>query len=188
MYTQRPMMSRIGRLRSRSFEMTVRSCCFLPESYRSGAHWKKPYGIATFVGLLEFIGEFTRIISFSFRLFGNIFAGEVLLMVISALVPYIIPIPFFGMELFVGFIQAFDEMKQKQPKENNPNINAYVKCIALAVAQEAQGQTSNRDWEVVVFKDETANAFALPGGKIGVHTGILKVADHNRNFKERVRN
>jgi F-type H+-transporting ATPase subunit a len=70
------------------------------------APWKKPYGIATFVGLLEFIGEFTRIISFSFRLFGNIFAGEVLLMVISALVPYIIPIPFFGMELFVGFIQA----------------------------------------------------------------------------------
>ncbi len=70
------------------------------------APWKKPYGIGTFVGLLEFVGEFTRIVSFSFRLFGNIFAGEVLLMVISALVPYIIPIPFYGMELFVGVIQA----------------------------------------------------------------------------------
>lgn len=70
------------------------------------APWKKPYGIGTFVGLLEFIGEFTRIASFSFRLFGNIFAGEVLLMVISALVPYIVPIPFYGLEIFVGFIQA----------------------------------------------------------------------------------
>ncbi len=70
------------------------------------APWKKPYGIGTFVGILEFIGEFTRLASFSFRLFGNIFAGEVLLMVISALVPYVIPIPFYGLEIFVGFIQA----------------------------------------------------------------------------------
>lgn len=70
------------------------------------APWKKPYGIGTFVGLLEFIGEFARILSFTFRLFGNIFAGEVLLMVMTALVPYIIPIPFYGMEIFVGFVQA----------------------------------------------------------------------------------
>ncbi len=70
------------------------------------APWKKPYGIGTFVGLLEFVGEFTRIVSFSFRLFGNIFAGEVLLVVVSALVPYIVPIPFYGLEIFVGFIQA----------------------------------------------------------------------------------
>jgi F-type H+-transporting ATPase subunit a len=59
-----------------------------------------------FVGILEIISETSRIISFSFRLFGNIFAGEVLLVVISFLVPYIIPIPFYGLELFVGFIQA----------------------------------------------------------------------------------
>ncbi len=70
------------------------------------APWKKPYGIGTFVGILEFIGEFTRIVSFSFRLFGNIFAGEVLLMVISAIVPYVVPVPFYGLEIFVGFIQA----------------------------------------------------------------------------------
>ncbi len=70
------------------------------------APWKQPYGIGTFVGLLEFLGEFTRIISFSFRLFGNIFAGEVLLVVITALVPFVIPVPFYGLELFVGVIQA----------------------------------------------------------------------------------
>lgn len=58
------------------------------------------------VGLLEIISEFSRIISFAFRLFGNIFAGEVLLTVIAFLMPLIAPLPFIGLELFVGFIQA----------------------------------------------------------------------------------
>ncbi|MFA6296051.1 MAG: F0F1 ATP synthase subunit A [Patescibacteria group bacterium] len=58
------------------------------------------------VGLLELVSEFSKLLSFSLRLFGNIFAGEVLLIVISFLVPYLVPIPFMGMELFVGFIQA----------------------------------------------------------------------------------
>ncbi|MEK7461039.1 MAG: F0F1 ATP synthase subunit A [Patescibacteria group bacterium] len=62
--------------------------------------------IGTFVGLLHIIGEVARVLSFSFRLFGNIFAGEVLLVVISYLVPYLIPLPFYIMELFVGLIQA----------------------------------------------------------------------------------
>jgi len=70
------------------------------------APWKKPYGIGTFVGLLELIGEFVRLMSFTFRLFGNIFAGEVLLVVLSFLIPYMVPIPFLGLEIFVGFIQA----------------------------------------------------------------------------------
>ncbi|EKD86387.1 MAG: hypothetical protein ACD_37C00314G0001, partial [uncultured bacterium] len=59
-----------------------------------------------YVGLLELISEFSKVISFSFRLFGNIFAGEVLLAVIAFLIPVIAPIPFLGMEIFVGFIQA----------------------------------------------------------------------------------
>lgn len=62
--------------------------------------------IGCFVGILELMSEFSKIISFSFRLFGNIFAGEVLLLVISFLMPYIVPLPFYGLELFVGFIQA----------------------------------------------------------------------------------
>lgn len=60
-----------------------------------------------FVGILEFISEFTKLISFSFRLFGNVFAGEVLLLVIASLVPMIASIPFYALELFVGLIQAF---------------------------------------------------------------------------------
>ncbi len=59
------------------------------------------------VGLLEFLLEPLRIISLSFRLFGNLFAGDVLLLVISFLLPVVGAIPFYFLELFVGFIQAF---------------------------------------------------------------------------------
>lgn len=62
--------------------------------------------VLLFVGILELVSEFSKMISFSFRLFGNIFAGEVLLVVISFLAPVIAPLPFFFLELFVGFIQA----------------------------------------------------------------------------------
>ncbi len=68
------------------------------------APWKDFFG--SFVGILELFAEFSRLVSFTFRLFGNIFAGEVLLVVIAFLVPYIAPIPFLGLEIFVGFIQA----------------------------------------------------------------------------------
>jgi F-type H+-transporting ATPase subunit a len=63
--------------------------------------------IAFFVGILELISEFAKIISFSFRLFGNVFAGEVLLTIIAYLLPYLAPLPFMFLEIFVGFIQAF---------------------------------------------------------------------------------
>ncbi len=62
--------------------------------------------VDVFIGLVETISEFGKIISFSFRLFGNIFAGEVLLGVMAFLIPYIISLPFFGLELFVGVVQA----------------------------------------------------------------------------------
>ncbi len=62
--------------------------------------------IQFFVGILELIGEFAKVLSFSFRLFGNIFAGEVLLLIIMTLVPVIAPLPFIMLEFFVGFIQA----------------------------------------------------------------------------------
>ena len=63
--------------------------------------------IGLFVGALEGIGEVARVISFTFRLFGNIFAGEVLLIAMAFLLPLIGIIPFLGLELFVGMIQAF---------------------------------------------------------------------------------
>lgn len=63
--------------------------------------------IMFFVGILELVGEFAKIASLSFRLFGNVFAGEVLLMAMSTIFAYILPLPFMGLELFVGLIQAF---------------------------------------------------------------------------------
>ena len=60
-----------------------------------------------FVGILELVSEFAKMVSFSFRLFGNVFAGEVLLTIVAFLVPYVVPLPFLFLELFVGFIQAF---------------------------------------------------------------------------------
>ena len=59
-----------------------------------------------FVGLLELISDVSKVVSFAFRLFGNIFAGEVLLAVMAFLMPFIVPLPFLMLELFVGFIQA----------------------------------------------------------------------------------
>lgn len=59
------------------------------------------------LGFFELLSELVKILSFSFRLFGNIFAGEVLLLVIAFLAPYIIPVPFMIMEVFMGIIQAF---------------------------------------------------------------------------------
>jgi len=62
--------------------------------------------IEFFVGILELVSEAAKVISFSFRLFGNIFAGEVLLIIVAFLAPLIAPLPFYFLELFVGFIQA----------------------------------------------------------------------------------
>jgi F-type H+-transporting ATPase subunit a len=59
-----------------------------------------------FVGLLELVLEAAKIMSFAFRLFGNVFAGEVLLAVMMFLIPLVVPMPFYGLEIFVGFIQA----------------------------------------------------------------------------------
>ena len=63
--------------------------------------------IDVFVGLLELVSELSRMVSFTFRLFGNVFAGEVLLTMMSFLVPFVLVDVFFGLELFVGLVQAF---------------------------------------------------------------------------------
>jgi len=58
------------------------------------------------VGLLELLGQITRLLSFTFRLFGNMFAGEILILLFTFLTPYLTAIPFYGLELLVGFVQA----------------------------------------------------------------------------------
>ncbi len=77
----------------------------------NGAGYLKRYfnfsnPVLFFVGLLEVVSVFAKIISFAFRLFGNIFAGEVLLTIVGFIAPFLAPLPFYGLELFVGLIQA----------------------------------------------------------------------------------
>ena len=62
--------------------------------------------INLYVGILEIIGEITKVISLSFRLFGNIFAGEVVLGTVATLFAFVFPLPFLLLEFVVGFVQA----------------------------------------------------------------------------------
>ncbi len=76
----------------------------------AGKYLKKFFNIRSFidfaVGIVELIGEFVRLISLSFRLFGNILAGEVLIIVATYFAPYLGPVPLMMFELFIGFLQA----------------------------------------------------------------------------------
>jgi len=62
--------------------------------------------VDAFVGMLELLSVFIRIVSFTFRLFGNMLAGEILILIAAFLIPFVLAIPFYGLELLVGFVQA----------------------------------------------------------------------------------
>ncbi|WP_028080939.1 M48 family metallopeptidase [Solimonas soli] len=68
-------------------------------------------------------------------------------------------------------VAAFQEMKQKTPVTKDARESAYVQCVARAITNEIGGS-----WEIQTFDSKEVNAFALPGGKIGVYTGLLEVA------------
>ncbi len=70
-------------------------------------------------------------------------------------------------------VAAYSEMKKNTPITKNAKQSHYVNCVANAIT-DALPKRSN--WEVTVFDDKQVNAFALPGGKIGVYTGLLNVA------------
>jgi predicted Zn-dependent protease len=74
-------------------------------------------------------------------------------------------------------VTAFNQLKAETPVSKTAKTNTYVKCVADNVtAALTPGESSVRSWEVVVFESNDVNAFALPGGKIGVYTGLLGVA------------
>ncbi|MEQ8798147.1 MAG: M48 family metallopeptidase [Salinisphaeraceae bacterium] len=76
---------------------------------------------------------------------------------------------------------AFEQMKQGQPVVTDAAVRTRVECIAGRIVEAAGRQYPESDapgvWEIVVFENDTPNAFALPGGRIGIHTGILEVAE-----------
>jgi len=72
--------------------------------------------------------------------------------------------------------QAFAEAKAKGTLSTDAGQNAYVRCVVSALVRELPAQDRAIAWETAVFADKEPNAFALPGGKVGVHTGIMRVA------------
>ena len=72
--------------------------------------------------------------------------------------------------------QSFEQIKQQTPITKDQNIQQYISCIANKIIPQVAQNPDPKQWEVLVFEDEQANAFALPGYKIGVYTGLLKYA------------
>lgn len=74
--------------------------------------------------------------------------------------------------------QTFDGMKAEQKLSSKTVTNQFVNCVANAITKHVPASVFSGQWEVVVFDDPQVNAFALPGGKIGVYTGLLEVAEN----------
>jgi len=96
-----------------------------------------------FVGILEVFSEVSKVISFSFRLFGNIFAGEVLLTVMIFLVPLVVPTIFLGLEVFVGLIQAL--------------IFMMLTLIFISAASESHDEDEEKHGKIKTVKPIEAN-------------------------------
>lgn len=75
--------------------------------------------------------------------------------------------------------EAFNQLKAENPASRNQALTRYVNCVADAIIPVVGG---GYDWEVVLFEDDSVNAFALPGGKIGVFTGLLRVAENQHQL------
>lgn len=75
-------------------------------------------------------------------------------------------------------ITSFEQMKKEIPISKDKATNDFVLCVADAITANVPKSAHQGDWEVVVFDSEQVNAFALPGGKIGVYTGILNVTEN----------
>ena len=72
--------------------------------------------------------------------------------------------------------QAFNEARQKGPLSQDARQNAYVRCVVDAIVEALPAQQRQIAWETAVFAQEEPNAFALPGGKVGVNNGLFAVA------------
>lgn len=74
-------------------------------------------------------------------------------------------------------VQAYREMKEETPTLSSGAASDYARCVADAITRVVPERYAREDWEVTVFRSDQVNAFALPGGKIGVYTGLMKVAE-----------
>lgn len=72
-------------------------------------------------------------------------------------------------------ISSFDQLKQETPISKDPALNALVQRVGAQIARAASNDMPGAQWEFVVFDSPEANAFCLPGGKVGIYTGILPI-------------
>ena len=77
-------------------------------------------------------------------------------------------------EMTLG-LSSFDQLKKDTPINHDPSINAVVERVGRRIAAVAGKDLPNAQWEFVVFESKEANAFCLPGGKVGVYTGLLPI-------------
>ncbi|WP_420844526.1 M48 family metallopeptidase [Marinomonas foliarum] len=75
-------------------------------------------------------------------------------------------------------IQSFTEMKKEIPASSDAKLRENVQCVADSLIAVLPDKYRKQDWEVVLFNDEQVNAFALPGYKVGIYTGLLTVAEN----------
>jgi F-type H+-transporting ATPase subunit a len=100
--------------------------------------------IPALVGILELFSELMRLLAFAFRIFGNIFGGEVVLVVMAYLFPYLLPLPFYGLEVFVALIQAL--------------LFAILTLIFFSLAVQAHGHDESGHAEPIEAADSVARA------------------------------
>lgn len=74
-------------------------------------------------------------------------------------------------------LSAFQQIKSEEKISTDPALNKRIQKIGKRIAEAVGREVPNAQWEFVVFDSPTVNAFALPGGKVGVYTGLIKLAD-----------
>ena len=79
-------------------------------------------------------------------------------------------------------IQSLSQMKEETPATDDTPTRRYVNCVADKVIAQVPEKYGINNWEVVVFDSDQVNAFALPGGKVGIYTGLLKVANNQHQL------
>ncbi len=80
-------------------------------------------------------------------------------------------------EIEIESEKEFEKMRQQTVISNDVNVRSYIYCVADAIIAELEEPYASMDWEIEIFDEDAINAFAMTGGKIGVFTGILKVAE-----------
>lgn len=75
-------------------------------------------------------------------------------------------------------VDAYEQMRADEPTIETGPVVDYVQCVTDAITPYIPGEYADNEWEVTVFDSEAVNAFALPGGKMGVYTGLLRVAEN----------